>query len=526
MGNKSIKKNYIYNVIYQLLIIIIPIIVTPYISRTLDSEGVGQYSFSYALISYFTIFATLGFGTYAQREIAKYRDNQHQQSIVFFEILICRIIPVILSLGINLVLAFCGVYGKYTHLMFLLCINIVAVGFEIAFFFQGNEEFGKLVLINIAIKILGTIGIFVFVKSLQDVWIYALLNSLILIVSNLSMWLFLRKKLVKVKIKDLHPLRHLRGSLRLFIPALALSLYTILDKTLIGFITHNDSENGFYEQAEKIIKMSMTLITCLGTVMVSRNSYEIKQGNLEQVQTNNYYSFHFLWILGIPLMVGNIFVASNMVPWFLGTNFNQSILLMQVLAPLILIIGVSNVIGLQYLLPSGKDRQFTLAISTGALVNLILNIPLIYFWGSLGAAFSTIIAELVVTIVMLLMVSKQLSFLKILRMALKPSLASFFMGVIIGILNTYLAPSILNTLIIVGVGVIVYGLAILILRDNLIIEFLNGFKLKFKQSKKVDSNFKCGIHDSLTIKDQSSLSAQSTLVEDVSSETSTNDATK
>jgi len=304
-----------------------------------------------------------------------------------------------------------------------------------------------------------------------------LLNSLVLIVSNLSMWLFLRRKLRKVKITDLHPLQHLRGSLRLFIPTLAISLYTVLDKTLIGFITHNDAENGFYEQAEKIVKISMTLVTCLGTVMIPRNSYELEHGNVDKVRSNNYNALHFVFLIGIPLLVGNIIIARNLIPWFLGTDFNQSILLMQVLAPLVLIIGISNVIGLQYLLPYRKDRQFTLAITLGALINLCLNIPLIYFWGSIGAAISTIVAELTVTTTMLIMSFKHLSLFKILKMAIKPAIASLVMGLLIYPLSLYLSSSILNTIIIAFTGAVIYGIVILILRDDLVTNF-------FKQSKK------------------------------------------
>ena len=482
MSKKSIKKNYIYNVIYQLLIIIIPVVVTPYISRTLDPEGVGQYSFSLALITYFTIFATLGFGTYAQREIAKFQNDSKKQSIVFWEIFICRLIPVVLSLAVNLILTFSGIYGEYTNLMLIFSINIIAVALEVAFFFQGNEEFGKIVLINLVIKIIGTVGIFVFVKNPQDVWIYALLNSLVLFISNVSMWLLLHKKLVKVKLCDLLPLRHLSSSIRLFIPALAITLYTVLDKSLIGLITCSDAENGFYEQADKIVKMSMTLMVCLGTVMTSRNSYELEQGNVEKVRTNNYNALHFVWLLGLPLMAGNIFVAPNMVPWFLGVDFKQSILLMQILAPLILIIGISNVIGLQYLLPYHKDRQYTIAIVIGALTNLCLNIPLIYFLGALGAALATIVAELVVTSVMLIMASKHLSLIKIFAMSFKPILATILMSLVIYPLSLVLSSSILNTFIIVLCGFVVYGLSILILRDSLIVDILRSIKHKLKHS--------------------------------------------
>ena len=482
MNKKSVKKNYIYNVIYQMLIIIIPIVVTPYISRVLDPDGVGEYSFCLALVTYFTIFANLGFGTYAQREVAKYQDDREKQTIVFWEIFLCRLIPVGLSLVVNLLLAFYGVYGKYTSLMLLLSINIISIAFEITFFFQGNEEFGKLVIVNLIIKILGTTSIFIFVKTPENVWIYALINSLVLIISNLFLWLLLRKKLIKVKIADLRPMRHIFGSLRLFIPALAISLYTVLDKTLIGFITHNDAENGFYEQAEKIVKMSMTLVTCLGTVMIPRNSYEIERGNVEQVQTNNYNAIHFIWLLGMPLMAGNILIANNMIPWFLGTSFNQSIVLMQILSLLILVIGLSNVIGLQYLLPCRKDRQFTLAITAGVVTNLVMNIPLIYFYGALGAAISTIMAETTVTIIMLILASKHLSFRKILVLSLKPLFATIIMCAVIFPLSYFLTSSILHTSIIVVSGIVVYGLAILVLRDSLVINLLKGIKLKIKDT--------------------------------------------
>ena len=486
MGKKSIKKNYVYNVIYHILVIVIPIIVTPYVSRVLGSEGVGQYSFSYSIITYFTIFASLGFGTYAQREIAKHQNDAEQQSRTFWEINICRLIPVFLSLIINLILTFSGVYGKYSNLMLLFCVNIIAVAFDIAFFFQGNEEFGKVVLTNLIIKIFGVVGIFVFVKNSQDVWLYALFNSLVLIISNLSMWVFLRKRLVKIKVSTLKPFQHLYGSLRLFIPTVAISIYMVLDKFLIGLITHSDAENGFYESAEKIVKMAMTVITCLGTVMIPRNSYELEQGNIDQVRTNNYCVLHFVWLLGLPLMAGILFVANNLVPWFLGPNFEKSVLLMQVLAPLVLISGVSNVLGLQYLIPYRKDGQFTLAVTLGAFINLGLNIPFIYFLGALGAALSTIVAEAIITLVMLIMSLKHLRLGTIFRMALKPIIATLFMCVVICPLSFYLAPSILNTFIIIVCGSVIYCLSILILRDDLVMSFLRGFKHRVAPKEKTE----------------------------------------
>ena len=135
----------------------------------MSPEGIGQYSYTYSLITYFTIFGALGFGYYAQREIAKYQNDKYMQSKVFWEVNICRLLSVGIALAVNLILCFTKVYGDYELLMLLFSINIIATAFDIAFFFQGNEDFGKIVIRNVIIKILSIIAIFLFVKDTNDV---------------------------------------------------------------------------------------------------------------------------------------------------------------------------------------------------------------------------------------------------------------------------------------------------------------------------------------------------------------------
>lgn len=291
---KSIKKNYIFNLLYQLLIVALPIVVTPYVSRILLPSGIGRYSFSLSIISYFVLFAELGFGYYAQREIAKYQENKKMQSKIFFEIMILRGISVLLSLGINLLLVFANVYKDNGVLFSIMTINIFSVAFDIAFYFQGNEEFGKITLKNSIIKILGVVSVFLFVKSADDLWVYVLINSLSIALSNISLWPFVIDRIEKVKLKELKPFSHLKGTLKLFVPTIAISIYAVLDKTLIGVITNNNLENGYYEQAEKIVKIAMTVITCLGTVMIPRNTNEYVLGNTNKIQENIYKAFNFL----------------------------------------------------------------------------------------------------------------------------------------------------------------------------------------------------------------------------------------
>ena len=463
---------------------IVPIIVTPYVSRVLLADGVGQYSFSYSIITYFTIFASLGFGYYAQREIAKYQDSKQKQSKIFWEINIVRLIPVSISIIVNLILILTGVYGKNSLLMSLMMINIVAIAFDITFLFQGNENFGNIVLKNIIVKIFATIAMFIFVKGKSDLWIYCLLNSLALIIGNLSLWPSAFKIVEKIKVKELKPLKHLPGTLKLFIPTIATSIYVVLDKSLIGIITKSDFENGYYEQAEKIVKMAMTIVTCVGTVMIPRNTYELEQGNMDKVKQNIYTASHFVWIIGIPLMFGIIGVANNLIPWFLGDGFDKSIVLLQLFASLIPIIGLSNILGIQYLLPKKEDSKFAFCLTMGAVINFTLNIILIRKYQSIGATIASISAELIITITMLIIVRKDLSIKEITKTSIKPIISSAAMLIVLLIIGKNINSTILNTFILVLIGIIIYFAIILLLKDSLVLETLK----KVLDKKKTEKN--------------------------------------
>lgn len=497
-NRKNVKKNYIYNVIYQLFLVIVPLVVTPYVSRVLLADGVGKYGFSYSLITYFTIFGALGFGYYAQREIAKHQNDKEAQSRVFWEINICRLLPIFISLAVNVILCLFGVYKDYNGLMWIFNINIIALAFDIAFFFQGNENFLKLVVRNVVIKLLSIVLIFVFVKKPDDLWIYAIINSGLLIASNLSLFIGIHKYLVRVNIKTINPLRHLVGTLRLFIPTIATSIYTVLDRTLVGVLItdtytviedgvevikkYSDLENGYYEQSEKLVKMALTIITALGSVMIPRNSNEIALGNYDKVKENIYKTSKVVWLIGVPMMLGFIAIASNMVPWFFGDGYDKCIILIQIFSPLILIIGFSNIFGLQYMVPMGHDRMFSIALISGAVINLILNCILIPFYWSVGAAVASIIAEMCVTTIMALMIKKDISMLKIITSSWKYLIAGAVMFVPCWLLNMYLPSSILNSVIIIGAGVLSYGLILLIIREEIIWGIIKKLVNKIKKN--------------------------------------------
>lgn len=487
MKNKNnIKKNYLFNLSFQIFKIIIPIITAPYISRVIGSEGIGQYSFTFSIVTYFTLLASLGFEVYAQREIAKNQDNIVEQTKVFWEVLIAKVISSTISLAFFFLLTFCGPFNEtYRLLLFILSLNILSVALDVTYLFQGNEQFGLIALRNILVKIIGVIFIFVFVKNRNDVWIYTLIQSSVLVVSSISLWTRLSKFLCRISIKDLNVTRHIVPTLKLFIPTIAISVYTMLDKTLIGTLVqgineygqaYSDLENGYYEQAEKIVKIGLSVITSLGAVMIPRNSQTVASGDFETFKKNINDTLHFVLFIGMPIMFGIAGIATNFSPWFFGGGFEKVPYLIMLFCPLVIIIGFSNVLGLQYLLPLNEDKKYTISIVCGALSNLFLNLLLIPIFWAYGACFATVSAELIVTLVMFFFARKDLSIKKLGVNFLKYFCSGLLMFLIVFITQQFLPSSIINTLLLIVEGIAAYLIILVILRDAYLFNAINKIK--------------------------------------------------
>ena len=472
MAGKSIKKNYFYNLIYQLFLLIVPLFVTPYIARVLGSYGSGSYAYGFSIITYFTIAASLGFTYYGQRAIAKEQGNKKNQKIIFWEIFLAKIIPTFLSVLIYLIIVFSNAFGQdNNYLMLALCINIIAVGFDISFYFQGNEDFGKLALINAIIKIISIVCIFLFVKSQNDIAIYAVIQGLCVIVSNLCLWVFVGRDTFKVNFKDLHPFKHFVPSLILFIPTIATTLYTSLDKTMIGIITQNPNENGFYDYADKIVKLGLTVISSLGVIMISKNSKLYASKDLFSLKNNINRTIQFVLAIGIPITLGLISISENLIPWYLGDGYGETILLLKVLSPVIIIIGLSNILGLQYLIPIGEDKKYTISIFIGVLTNFAFNFLLIYFFGSLGAAIATLIAELAVTTTMIIFCRNILDIKNLVSKIWKYLIGGILLFIFCYVESIYLKPSIVSSVIIIFTGLITYCSVLLILKEEFAVQY-------------------------------------------------------
>lgn len=426
--NKSITKNYIYNLIYQILIILMPIITTPYLARTLGAESTGIYSYTISIVTYFILFGSLGLAMYGQREIAFLQDDVKKRSKVFYELLLLRFVTMAISM-----LIFYFTYGRsgdYSVYYKILLIEMLANSLDISWFFQGIENFKKTAIRNIVIKLISVTCIFIFIKTPSDISKYLLIYVLTTLLGNVSLWIDIKKYIVKVPFKDLEILKQIRPTLTLFIPQIAIQIYTVLDRTMIGAITGNMSEVGFYEQSQKVVKILLTIITSLGTVMMPRIAKCYIDGDVAQIKAYMHKTFKFVYMLAFPLVLGLIAVADRFVPLFFGQGYDEVKILMKVLSLIILFIGMSNVIGSQYLISTKKQTQFTISVVCGAIVNLIFNFILIKSHQALGAVIATVIAECTVTLVQLYFIRDKFNILEIFKLSKNYLISSLIMFVI------------------------------------------------------------------------------------------------
>lgn len=466
----SVLRNYIYNLSYQILTLITPFITTPYLSRVLGPDGIGLYSYTTSIVSYFILLASMGVSDYAQREIAYHQNDRYIQSRTFFEVLGIRNVLVVISL-VSYYLFLTQVESDHT-IYWIQAINIIAVLFDITWFFQGLEEFGKIVARNFIVRIINIVAIFVFIHDSSDLNLYIFLIGFMNVVSGLSIWFYLPKYLVHVERRDIRPFRNFLIIVQLFLPQIAIQIYTVLDKTMIGVITASPAQNGYYEQAEKIVKMTLMVVTSLGTVMIPRIASSYANGDVAMIRHYIMRSYRFVWLIALPMMFGLIGIIDQVIPWFFGPGYGPVGILVKIFTGLLLAIGINNVTGVQFLIPINKQNIFTLTVLIGAILNFVLNLVLIPIFMSLGAAIASVTAETAIALVQFYFVKKYFSLIDVLSISKKYFLCSLIMFFVLEIVQFLMSypSSILSTMFLVLIGCIIYGTLLFIWKDSFFLE--------------------------------------------------------
>lgn len=458
----QVVKNFLYNVSYQLLVIILPLITVPYVSKILGAEGIGDYAFTYANMQYFVIFGMVGISLYANRQIAYVRENKEKLKNTFYSIYTLQLICTTTSLILYLVFTLVFNKGNYKWLYIVQGVNILASMVDISWLFMGLEQFKKTVVRNTIVKLVSLASIFIFVRSSDDTVIYTLIIALSSFIGNLTFWLYIPKMIGFKRIKILELKVHLKSSLALFIPQLAIQIYVLLDRTMLGIIT-DTVQVGYYENSQKIVKVVLTIATAIGTVMMPKIANTVASGDMKKVKYYIQNSFFFVSALSIPLMFGLMGVAKELSPWFFGDNFKGIENLIVLSSLIILAISWSNVLGTQLLVPLNKTKEFTISVTAGAIINFILNLVMLKKFGAVGSCFSTIIAEFTVTSVQFYFIRNFIKPKRLINSILLFIPSAIVMYIVVRIIGNSMGAGILTNVVQGIIGALTYFIIIEVL---------------------------------------------------------------
>lgn len=461
--SKSIKKNYLYNLAYQVLAIIVPFITTPYVSRVLGAQGIGDYSYTYGIVTYFGIFAMTGTATYGMREIAKLQHDDVKRSEKFWEIFTFRLVCTI-AVTFAYVFFLLNFMPEYRVLYLINLLTVFSWALDVSWYFQGVEDFKVTAVRNSLVKILGTILIFVLVRTESDVWLYTLIFCATAVVGNISMWPFLTKDIKRPHLSARAVLSNTKPITGLFAPVIAIQIYTVLNKTMLGSLYDIESV-GYYTQADKIIQMVLVVLSSLMAVLLPRITLMLKERRYEEV--NGYFctANDYVFMLALPCIVMCFGVSEDFVPLFFGPGYEPVVWLMNLLSPLFVILSLGQMFG-NFLIASDNQGQYTVAVTIAAVVNFLLNMLLIPFAGAAGTAVATLCAEVVSTGIQAWYVRKLVSLRYIAVAFARYAVPSALMAVVILLVHTIGLPSVVDMLVCIVAGIAVYGAYLLIRRDT------------------------------------------------------------
>lgn len=454
----SIKKNFIYNSLYQILLIIIPLITAPYLSRNLGADGIGIFAYYYSIANYFVLFIMLGVNNYGNREIARAGQEKEELAHTFWSIYALQF-----SLGClcSVLYIFYGLFiSSDSQYALIMALYVLSGALDINWCFFGMEKFKFITLRNIFIKLTTTVMILLLVKNKEDVGMYCLITAGGALVSQIAVWPYLLKNIgiYKPKIKEV--LVHVKPNLYLFLTVLAVSIYKIMDKIMLGTMT-NTTQVGFYESSEKVIAIPTALITSLGTVMLPRMTSMVKNNDDQSSETIR-KSLILAMLMSSSMSFGIMGIAKTFVPFFYGEGYDACVDLFVILLPSCLFLSFANVIRTQYLLPHNMDKNYIISAFLGAGINFTINIILIPKLGAKGAAIGTLCAEALVCSYQCFSVRKYLRIKKYIIDSVPIIISGITMFLLLFNLNLNFKSKLLELAFLIVLGIVVYVTQIVI----------------------------------------------------------------
>lgn len=396
-NENSIKKNVLYNTLLSISQFIFPLVTFPYVSRILGPAGIGEVSFVDSMTQYFILFAALGIPVYGVREIAKRKNDQEGLTKLYAELIsIHFFLTLILSLVYIALFNFIPKLHTKAGLFWIGTAVLIINVFPAEWFFQGIEQFSYIVKRTLIIRILSVGLIFLMIRSPEDsLWYYSINFITFLLNSVINISYILRH--LKIKFSGLELKHHLKPLLLIFSGNVAISVYILMDSIILGLMGSN-AEVGYYTTCVRFNRLSLSLLSAFSLVMLPRLSVAFNNRDNDKARSLLKESFEYIMFLSIPICVGVYVLAPDIIYLFAGSAFDPSITVLRITSPLIVFIGLSNIFGMQMLIPTGKEMILLKAVSIGTVMSIILNLVLIPIYKHNGTAVTSVLTELTVTL--------------------------------------------------------------------------------------------------------------------------------
>lgn len=475
----KLTKNYIYNSLYQVMLIIIPLITTPYLTRTLGKTFLGIDSYVLSVVQLTNVIGALGTNTYAYREIAYVRNDKKKLISTFWELIIIRLVLCTVSCLVYVSIA---LQSEYKTIFGIQTITVISYFLDISWFFIGMEEMKPVVVRNICVKAVATVCIFLFVREPEDIYRYVVIYALSQALGSLLIFFQLRSFMTIRKFNSINITRHLKPVFLLFLPQAASALYVLFDKTMLGLLSSDISCVSIYDKGQVVTKTPLLFAFALSAVLMPRMANEISSGHMDRVKQLVTKAMDWMLLFSIPIAAGMFLIAGVIVPWYLGAEYLDSVLVVQILSPIIIAIATSSVTGAQFLTAADNTKYLTISYTISAIINVIGNFLLIPIWNEKGAAFTTLLAECLVVSIQLYAVKKILGRLYLLKRITKKLTATFIMGIAVIAMKS-IGSTIGVVIFQIIIGAAIYFTVLLLLKDDSIWESINIGK-KYFDSKK------------------------------------------
>lgn len=482
--SKSLKLNAFFNVVRNVLRLIFPLITFPYVSRVLMPEGIGKVNFANSIVMYFYTIASLGIGSYGIREAAKIRNDRLSLAKFTKEMLSINMVSTLVSyILLAASLVFVKKFESYRILIIVNSSSIIlnTIGFE--WLYSALEEYGYITLRSIIFQIISLALTFILVRNSDDVVNYALVSVISNVGSNVCNLIHARRYLdLKTKVK-LEIKKHLKPIFLLFFSSIAITVFSILDTSMVGFIK-DDVEVGYYTSASKIIRMIRDLFPAISTVMFARVSYYVGTKETQKIKEVTGQIFNLFYALSIPICMGFILLMKPILLLMCGSEFLPAVAVGQVLAPLVILSSISGYLSGAILISFGREKIYMYVEVGAALLDIVLNFAFIPKYGALGAGIATLITELVMFIVFHISVKNEISGVKIKKALVQYIISSVIMALVVYMEIKYLPLSpILQILLGAVSGALIYFVILVIMKNEFLQNSLNNLKLKIGAHK-------------------------------------------